>query len=692
VFIWGDSSHRDAYDTWFDRSRPPEMSFNGNLAGREICYEHGMDGVIGKSPIGTITRTWFDATGLAFTGTLDRSSNYFQRFIDELRAGELKTSSATAAHVADFYPDGAFKSWLLAELSLTKNPAEFEMPAVSLVRSQTDTSVSAHLEKVPPMLPDNTRNATDLINEMVAAGYSLDEIASAVQSLMTPTPGDPTAAMSAPEDVRSLANQLRTALEGRISGQREANRLTQVEGELAAMRTLLEQRQAEPPPPSDTRFMRRAPQPQISVSEDLRYAHLSAEQMALGVKLIMAGVSPMMRGTYRMGDLVDNGILTEGYLRSMANKSVAAMAAMQPRTDPISLLDRQAMRSVMPFRADELHATDITSHGAEWVETFYDTTLWERARDQTELFNLMQERGMEVVTIPQGANGMNVKLNTASGAVYTLSEPNNVDSSGRPEVAAKFSQFSTSEVEEPASTHVLAHGVTFQLEEDSIINIISWLPMEMETTLAEALENAMLNGDKTATASTNINIIDGTPASGLEKPAYMAFNGIYKNALVTNTSYSADGGALAIEDYQTVLGRFPSAIKARKKNMLFIIDSSTENATRVLPELLTFGVAGAQNTIYSGDLPPLFGVMPYMSGQAALANTSGKISVTPGNNTKGRIAAAYAPYWKYGRKRAVTIEQERSAIAQSTVFVITVRHAFVARGAGAASVNYNQTV
>lgn len=431
--------------------------------------------------------------------------------------------------------------------------------------------------------------------------------------------------------------------------------------------------------------------PQISVGELQKYAHLSGHDMALGVKLALATADPWQKRGLTIGGLVEKGIFTEEYLKIMAHKMVSDVDDWKPR-DGMGKGDLMAVKSAYPFKANDINATDITGFGLEWVELQYDAQLWERARDSTELFNLMAARGMEVKTVPQGRNGLNIKLNTSSGSVYTMPESNDLDATGKPETVARITQFGTSEVEQPLATHVLAHSITMQLEEDSIINVLSWLPGEMQTTLAESLESAIINGDETTTINSNINLIDGTPATGTQTPLYIAWDGLRHDFIIDNAAagYDRDGnGIIALTDFEETLALFPSSIKNRRKSMLYVIDEKTESAVRRFPELLTFGVAGQQATVYSGMLPPLFGVDAYMSGFLELSDTTGKISATPSNNTHGTLIAVYCPYWVYGRKREVTIEQGRDIYSQTTGFVATVRHLFKSRGAGATAGTFN---
>jgi hypothetical protein len=258
-----------------------------------------------------------------------------------------------------------------------------------------------------------------------------------------------------------------------------------------------------------------------------------------------------------------------------------------------------------------------------------------------------------------------------------------------PEVTAQITPWGTDEVEETANQHVIASSFTYELDEDSVINIAQFLEPDMTQSLAESLEGTLINGDVTTTASSNINLIDGTPGSGLNAPDYLAWNGLRHTFLIASASedgYTAQGSdhageALSATDIEDTILLFPVEIVTRRSNMLFVMDYKTESSIRKFPELLTVDVAGeTRATLFAGKLPPLFNVDLYMSGKLGLSNGDGKVSVTAGNNTKGTLICVYAPYWQYGRKRAVTIETDRFAIRGATTFVASVRHVLRVRG------------
>lgn len=440
------------------------------------------------------------------------------------------------------------------------------------------------------------------------------------------------------------------------------------------------------------------PAPRITVEEEMKYAGLSAEQMALGLQIVHQVAFPhKMPRLLKLQDYIDTGLVSEGFIKSLAFKatdtikSSAAYKARGPH-DFAMARDHALMKSVMPWKADEQDAVAITNQGAEWAFIFYDTRLWERARYETELFDKMVARGMRTVDVT--GKSMNVKLDTGSPTVYTAPEGQSVDATGRPEIVVQTTPFTTDEVEKNVKKHMLATSHTDELSEDSIINIMAFLDTDAVIAMAESLESVIINGDTTATAA-NINTTS-VPGTGIQTPDYIAWDGIRHQYLVDFTARgNASGAGLQVTDYEDTLKLLDATVrtgKKRKEKCLFIVDDYTESATRTLPELMTRDVAGVDATIWTGEIPPQFGVEVYASGFLARSLATGFIHDTAGNNTKGSIACVHAPYWQYGRKRDVTVELQRYAQASSTVVVVSVRHILAVRSDNAASGTFNITV
>ena len=428
----------------------------------------------------------------------------------------------------------------------------------------------------------------------------------------------------------------------------------------------------------------------VSVGEMRQYAAMTPEQMALGVKLAMSKIPEWQRKGFTLKNFTDNQILSEEYLRTMAHKAAGRLDGWTPSNDAPSLNDYATMKSYRFLKADELHATDITGQGAEWVEYFYDTQLWRRVREDTELFNAMSGKGMRVVDVPRGTKGMNVKLENGSGTVYTLTEGGSLDATGRPATVVSPTQIATSEVEADLKKHVIAQGFTFELQERSIIDVVSYLQEDMQTMLTEAIEDSFINGDTATAANTNINLIDGTPASGLTAPLYLAYDGIRK-AYLSDSAYYTDnsGSALAATDFEEVRALFPLRFRRKRNNILLLVDDGIETKARRLSEWFTVSQPETQAPFFTGDISKLVGYDVLPSGFLSKANSAGKISATAGNNTLGQIIGVYAPYWQYGRQVNINIEEVRDPFSQTTTFVAAISHLLMKRGAYASVGMFN---
>lgn len=428
--------------------------------------------------------------------------------------------------------------------------------------------------------------------------------------------------------------------------------------------------------------------PQISVGTARKFADLSGADMALGVKFLLSELSPTQQKRAKLNDLV-----SDEYARIMANKMAADIEA-KAFTDPVAAMNLKSVLPFKSFKADELNASDISGQGSDWVTTYYDEQLWERVRDETQLFNLMQSRGMRMKDIPQGASSVQFQTDTSSGSVFLRNEANDL-ASNSPEITARISNFGTGNVTVQAKEHVLAYFVTDVLEEDSIIPTLRYANQDMITTLAEALEDAMINAD--TTTSNNINNDGASTTAAPQQELYLAWDGLRHQFLVDNTGYGTDhsGGALAATTFLNTRNLLPGRFRNRRQNLLYVIDYGTEAKARQLAELFTRDVAYNDATLFTGILPPIDGVELYTSGFLRAADSDGKITGAGNVADTGTIMCVYAPYWAYGRKRSVSIETARGtvgALAGGTTLVATVRHGFKARGAGSAAGTYNVAI
>lgn len=720
--LWGTQRVADCYGTWFDHNKPPNMGLE--YAPFPLWYEHGFDPQVGKTTIGEITRTWADDVGIGFEAVLYRNTPHYAKIRAEIDRGELGVSSSSADHVADFDEQKRFVTWLLTEISLTAEPCETRMPAVQFTRSQQgyqarfESNVSTqdgvaprqcmvgrnmekatcgcsqshtHLQRrtlamtLQELIAQGVTDPMQLFSALVAELGGVEAAMQALQQMNTqPAPEAPEVSSAppvprssvTPEQLAVVAAALRgtPAPTSGNNGNDIAALRSQLEGLTTQLRSMAADRSPapsnQPAPRNDaaTRQANRPGQPNITGVQDLRYAHLRHRDMMF-VQMALVGNKQQVSPEFR---------------RAMAFKAASALEKGD------SVMNTPEVRSAFPFtRANEVMQSDLAAGGDEWVGIAYGTDIWEKARVAT-IWQEMKARGLMEIEIPQGAESFYVPLEGNDPTFYSLEQSRDADAVGRPSVIVSASKASTGRVLVNAGfvgAAVYWNGI---LDEDSLIPMATQLSAQMDAAAEENIESLILNGDTATGASTNINLIDGTPTStGTARPLYLATDGILKLPLVTNTAKSRDGGAFDHLDFLQTFKLLPQSLRANKKGLMFVMDGDTAVAAVAIPAFLTRDV-NSQATIESGVLMNAFGVDTFESGQMALANNAGKIPAAGG--TLGRLLIIAPRYWALGWKRKVTSVTQYDALSDTNVMVLHLRMGVKYRSTDAAAVTYNLTV
>lgn len=651
VFIWGTQEKRDAYDTWFDQSRPPQYSYTGDMRNIPLAYEHGVDKQVGKAFIGAIESAEFDAVGLRFEGQLDKTHPDFPRFISEASQGKLKTSSGAIAHLVEFREDGSFDKWPIGEVSLTQRPAEKRMPSISMIRSIADEGRDA--------LGEDDTDDEDVSNQQ-----ENPEMPDNVGNEQIPQTNAPLTR----EEIMALIEQV-----SKRSAQQEApaNNPAQlkVEDELKAIRTLLS---APPADPKSVQNSPKAPALSTQVFEQRLYQGRSLEELAVSYEVTKSvGKTP-----------------SQPLLQVIAGRSEDAIK----KNDPIFDYDlRTALRGAT--RSDEIVTSTNSGNGDEWVGVAYSNRIWERVRAQPVIASLLAKgmmveesglNGSETVYFPiEGTDPVSYSIPTQSG---------DLDATARPPVAITASPITTATVALTPGRIAASAVYTDEFVEDSFVAGSRQIAYQLSQSLVESAEKLVLNGD-TTTSTANINYNSSSVPSSPHYPYYNASNGLLYYALVTGTTATSfDAGSLDDADYLAALALMPADIQARISNLLFIADPATHTKSLGITAVKTMDVRGNAATIVSGRITNIYGIDMAVTGHMLKAYTDGKVHSTAGNNTKGRFLLTYAPYVGMGWKRRITLETQRFASAFATQIVGSMRLGFAMRGSGAAVCAYNITV
>jgi hypothetical protein len=207
--------------------------------------------------------------------------------------------------------------------------------------------------------------------------------------------------------------------------------------------------------------------------------------------------------------------------------------------------------------------------------------------------------------------------------------------------------------------------------------------------LEDSIDNVLINGDDTATATTNINLIDGTPAATAK---YMAFKGLRYLPIITTTGNKFDGGAANITLAQIRQARFSMdrAYSANPDNLFVLTHSEMYAKMLGLTEFITMDKAGSKATAMTGQLGFVDGMPVLISNELALTDSAGKIPAAGG--TLGSLLVVYKPGWVVGFKRQINSTIKFFEEYDAYQMVATVRLAFINRDAEVAGLVYNSLV
>lgn len=731
LIYYTDADNKDLTGEYFTKATN-QYEEHYPTVGLKVLFHHGLKAPLKVIPIGTIVKAENRDVGLWVEAILEEYGKY-KEYVAAIKGLAQKgilswSSGALPASVEVDGDTGFIKSWGKIEGSMTHTPAMPEMTKIHTLKS-----VASWLETLPESkevnepketresvlepLRDLSTNVTKLSNDVLAIKDSLNMSENKAVK-MTDEERD--------DIVKQVVSQVMSKLNGKMEGVDDEAK-SKMEAELEeeakakmdnaddsedktakALSAVLDalprvvQKAIDARANTDDQInkgiesalgnsfgksqagMGSYKNDHIGVSEDLRFAYLSAEEMQLNY-MLHKSFNPMSKvpGKPTLGKFFDD----EMYLKHMAHKSLKQEEKLSRYEDVV------ALKSAKPFKADEINASDIAGQGDEWVGIHYSTNLWEKARNR-RIFQTLMSKGMMEVEVPQGHESTYVLTEGSDPTVFTRQQANDLNANTgttRIQTTAVPQGIGTGrELLTPGELSAMV-GVTYQAVEDSIIPFLPQVNRQLQETMLEHIDKAMINADSITTATTNINLIDGTPSATItSKPYYLVTNGFLKYALVTGSDTSRDGGALDETDYRLTYSLMPTEIREQRERLVFIIDSDTHDASLDIAAIKTDDVRRTNATITSGIIENIYGVDVLRTGFMPLANSVGKVPA--GGGTLGRILCVYAPYWAIGWKREITFEYDRDIYSATNLILVSMRLGMVARGAGASTVSYNLTV
>lgn len=311
--------------------------------------------------------------------------------------------------------------------------------------------------------------------------------------------------------------------------------------------------------------------------------------------------------------------------------------------------------------------TAESGYGSQLIGAQYVGELWEAARKESRIFNLLSSFEMTDPTayLPVEADMpemLFVGENTgATDSDYTT------DKSGSNRVTVSAKKF---------IVHQMWSG---EMEEDSIIPYIPFLRRQATLSLAHYSDSAVLNGDTTNAGTGNINLDDADPA---DTKHYLAFDGLRHAPIVDNTGNKTDHSGAAIT-YDALIGLRKLMVDTTylmdwghpvdPMDLVYVSDTDTGDKIALLDEVITVDKMGSQATVIQGQQAKI-GQHPLVTSiMMSKTEADGKVSTTAGNNTLGGVLAFNRRGFTVGWRRRVKIETERLPGRDQTRLIYSLR-------------------
>lgn len=378
-------------------------------------------------------------------------------------------------------------------------------------------------------------------------------------------------------------------------------------------------------------------------------------------------------------DTLDAMDMLHGYMLMRSAKSFHGVSERFSN----ALAHKVNKANLKAIKADELSYSTQTGFGDEWVPDLWSQQIWNKARQDNTILPLFQ-------TVEMPSNPFELPIEGTDPTVYyvpeTTDEAHLSLGSGNPIADSKVG---TGKVTLNAKKLALRVGFSSELVEDAIIPVLNIYREQAVRAIADAMDNVLLNGDTTGTATGNINSDHTTPAA-TEK--YLSMDGLRHLPLVDTTANGVDMGNISPTLAKMRQTRFAMAGKysARPTDLAWIVDSGTYASLLGISEFLTMDKAGPLATAQTGQIGFVDGIPVFVSAEMPLTEADGKVGGT--TNDRGQAVCVYRPGWYIGYRRKIAVSVDYLSYYDSYQLTATVRLAFVRFDTDVASALYNIAV
>lgn len=669
LVVYGDQNKKDSGGEWFH----PDTDYSLNYyPERPVLYHHGLSDIEAVK-IGTIYEIKSDNVGLYAKAILDINHEdptirqYAQSAYKRVLANKLWWSSGSAVNLTDVKPSGRIDRWPIIEGSLTPIPAD----------TSGRTSVSAIKSAISALETEEVESPKDAL-------HKVDDKAAPVESVIDSTKSKQSRrkisvkmgtidalekAGLSPEQIIASMKELEAAGIGVPP--------SPVEGELEDDAVMATDDVAAPTPPvTDVPVMAKAaPAQQQGATVAQVKAIVEHAMKSAPARTPVPGLTAADPGKSYQGDIVQytptHALSAEDMSYMIHMRTLMGGRSGQQYKPDVKLLREFAVKAqkqitegkldlgydaetkenvnnrYLAIKSNELDNTTNANAAGNWVPELWSAELWRRVRVPDRVAGSFQ-----VVEMPSATYDLPVE--STDPTVYFVPETtDNSQLSLASGAAIPSSVVSASKVQLIAKKLALRVGFSTEMMEDSIIPFIPQLRDQALITMQNAIENVMINGDTTNSAS-NIN---GTPGAATDK--FLVFNAMRYLGLITNTqvALNAAGATPTLQMIRQARFRLISALNSYALDparLVIIVDQFTYGQMLNIDELLAWYNNGRNSTVNTGIVPNIDGIDVIPSAQLPLTDSTGVVNGTSTLNIYGTMIIASKDAWKLGYRRQVT--------------------------------------
>ncbi len=220
---------------------------------------------------------------------------------------------------------------------------------------------------------------------------------------------------------------------------------------------------------------------------------------------------------------------------------------------------------------------------------------------------------------------------------------------------------------------------SFTLEEDGVIAMLPEIRAGLVRNVAEALDDIILNADRTAANSINADGASVAASDAGKAQWLIGYDGILHLPLVDNSAQAVNHDAAVSDDMFNELRAKLGKYGARPSQLVWVMDVNTFIRSQSVDQFRTMDKLGPNATLLTGMLGAIEGIPVIVSEQMRLADADGKVTDDGNSNSKGRVLLVNRTQWAQGFRRHLTLDVDRDTQKRQTVITVSFRHALAER-------------